>query len=383
MIKVAVIGANGQVGAELCLLLARLPGVTLVPVCRTRSGSAFLRAHGIAVRHGSCANEDEARALLGDCQLIVNSALASGNPRQIRATEDAIIENALRVAAADARVIHFSTQSVYGDPTPGKLVRWRNPYGRAKLGTERTAQRAAWRASKQLFVLRLGHVGGALQGISREIRTALASGELLLPARDVASNLVYTVTIVDAIEAIARGGVAPGIYDLMNAPQLSWRAVCEIEREIAQLPLLEPRIAPPLPQPDPWRAALRRIARLVAGDAARNVIAKLLAHAPHRFNARAHAWWHRARARAEIAALARGAAPAAHFSWVTNGSRFIAGLTPSRELLANAPYRDLLNTGRPAWPADLRPHEQNRHIAALDCRARPGIESDVRNRGTS
>ncbi|MEJ0087423.1 MAG: NAD-dependent epimerase/dehydratase family protein [Pseudomonadota bacterium] len=355
MNRIAVIGANGQVGAELCLLLAREPDVALVPVCRTRSGSAFLRAHGIAVRHGSCADAAQARALLGDCQVIVNSALASGTPRQIRATEDAIIENALAASAPGARVIHFSTQSVYGDANPGRRVRWLSPYGRAKLGTERSGVRRARRLGKELYILRLGHVGGALQGISEQMRSALATGEVLLPAGDTPSNLVYTVTLLEAIRLIASARVAPGIYDLMSHPQLGWRAVHEAEGAIAGLPSFVPRIVPQPAQVDPLRAMLRRGARLVSSAALRNALAKLLSHAPPRFNARAHAWWHRARARAEIAALARAERPAEHLSWIANGSRFIGGLSPTLELLAGAPYRDLLRTGREPWPEDLPP----------------------------
>ncbi len=354
MTRLAMIGANGQVGAELCLLLARVPEFTLAPVCRTRSGSAFLRAHGVAVRHGSCADAATARSLLGDCALVVNSALATGSPAEIRATEDAIITQALRASPAGARVIHFSTQSVYGDPTPGRWIRWRNPYGRAKLGTERTAQRQAAAAGKELYILRLGHVGGALQGISLDMRAALAAGEVLLPARDVASNLVYTVTIVDAIRAIARGTVAPGIYDLMSVPQLSWRAVYQAECGIGDI-VAQIRSASPPAAVRRGRSLMRPMARLAGAQAVRNTLAKLLARAPRRVNARAHAWWMRARARAEIAALARREAVPAHLSWVANGSRFIEGLTPTLELLAGQPYRDLLDVGRAPWPQDLPP----------------------------
>ena len=355
MLKVAVIGANGQVGAELCLLLARLPEVVVVPICRTRSGSAYLRRHGIAVRHGSCADPAQARGLLGDCGLIVNSALATGTPREIRATEDAIVASALQASPPQARVIHFSTQSVYGDPRAGRLIRWRNPYGRAKLGTEKTALRAARRHSKSLFILRLGHVGGALQGISADMRAALAAGRVYLPAEDVPSNVVHTVTIVDAIRHIARGAVKPGIYDLMNVPQLTWAVVYEAERRSGGLPERPVRMAKPAPARAARTRLLRRLARLAAGEAARHLFAKLLAHAPPRLNARAHAWWHRARARAEIAALQANETPAEHLSWVANGSRFIEGLTPTLTLLANDPYRELTaeSTGRSAWPQDL------------------------------
>lgn len=356
MVRIAVIGANGQVGAELCLLLAQVPHVAVVPVCRTRSGSAFLRSHGLAVRHGSCGDAENARRLLGDCDVVVNSALATGTPAQIRASEDAIINCAMSASPPDASVIHFSTQSVYGDPTPGKLIRWRNPYGRAKLSTERTGLNTARRIRKKLFVLRLGHVGGALQRISEEMRVSLAEGTALLPERDVPSNIVYTVTILDAILKIAHGSVAPGVYDLMNVPQMSWRAVYEEERRIGGLPSTPIRVARAGMSPTPlgWiRQWPRRIARLVGSVWIRHFSAKILARAPGRLNERAQAWWHCQRARSEIAALKRTEVPIEHLSWVTNGSVFIGSLVATAELLRRNPYSELLRSQRTPWPEDL------------------------------
>jgi hypothetical protein len=141
----------------------------------------------------------------------------------------------------------------------------------------------------------------------------------------------------------------------MNHPQLGWRAVHAAECAIAGLPPFVPRCAPQSPPLAPLRAVLRRGARFVRSAALRNALAKLLSNAPPRLNARAHAWWHRARARAEIAALARGEEPAEHLSWVANGSHFIPGLTPTVDLLAQAPYRELLTAGRNPWPEDLPP----------------------------
>src|SRR5262249_20774458 len=163
--------------------------------------------------------------------------------------------------------------------------------------TERTGLRLARRMDKPLFVLRLGHVGGLLQGISQQMRAALADDSVLLPARDVASNLVYTVTIVDAIRRIAAGQVTPGIHDLMCVPQCSWREVHAAERDIAGRPDpgLRSAAATVTARPTPLRTVVRGAARLLVNEGTRNTIAKFMAHAPPDFNARAHAWWHVAR----------------------------------------------------------------------------------------
>ena len=355
MRRVALIGANGQVGAELALLLAREPDIDLVPICRTRSGSAFLRHHGIAVRHGRVADAADARRLLGDCDLVVNAALATGTPTEIRRSEDAIVINAIAQSLPTAAVVHLSTQSVYGDPRPGRLIRWRNPYGRAKLATESTALREARRAGKALHVLRLGHVCGALQGITADIHAQLRSGRVVLPVGDAPSNTVYTVTILDAILQVARGSIPAGIFDLMNVPQWSWTAVHEFEARECGVPFEPVRVAVPDPPSALARAAgfVRGTLRFAASEPARQLANKLLAHAPLRWNARGQAWWNLQRARREIAALGSPRMPHEHYSWIANGSHFPSGLTSTAELLQLHPYSALLPVHPMRWPVDL------------------------------
>src|SRR5256885_3842640 len=50
------------------------------------------------------------------------------------------------------RSIHFSTQSVYGDPRPNRWIRWRNPYGHAKLASERAVRLEARSTEKPAYI---------------------------------------------------------------------------------------------------------------------------------------------------------------------------------------------------------------------------------------
>ncbi len=357
MPRVAVLGANGQVGAELCLLLAGVPGIELVPISRNRSGSAFLRWHGIRCRHGRPAVAAEAPGLLGDCDVVVNSALASGTPAQMRQTEDAIVHNAFAFSRSGAVIIHFSTQSVYGDPTAGKLIRWRSLYGRAKLATEGQVRAAARRFRKPAHIFRLGHVCGALQQISNDIRQEISENRVVLPEQDRLSNTVYTATILEAVLAAIQGRVAPGRYDLMNVPQWTWRAVYEYEARATAHELRPTIIAAPTPAPLPIRA-MRGMARLAAdaaaGPLARQLVATALARLPTKLSERGQAWWYRKRARSEIASLSSSRTPANHLYWEPNGSHFIDALTPTAELLGRNPRVDLSRPRTAMWSEDLR-----------------------------
>jgi nucleoside-diphosphate-sugar epimerase len=355
MLRLGVVGANGQVGAELCLLLAQHEEIELIPICRSRSGSAFLRWHGIACRHGRVADPADASRLLGDCDMVVNSSLATGSPADIRRTEDRIIHHIFARSKASAKIVHFSTQSVYGDPRPNRRIRWRNPYGRAKLATERQVRREAGRTRKPAYVLRLGHVCGRLQGISLAIRQEIREGTVVLPVQDRSSNCIHACAIAGAIDQIIRGAAPPGTFDLMNTPRWTWREVYEYEARELDSPL-RVEYAESAVVSDK-RAAFSRITRLLGTLAAhqlvRDLSARVFAHMPQRLNARAMAWWYAKRARGEIAALSARAAPADHLFWVENGVRFFPSETATRDLLraASAPSRTA--DAAHSWPADL------------------------------
>jgi nucleoside-diphosphate-sugar epimerase len=354
MTKLAILGANGQVGAELCLLFARMPGIELIPVCRTRSGSAFLRWQGIACRHGRVADPAEAPALIGDCDVIVNCILSTGSPRDMRRAEDQVSRAIARLSRADAVIVHLSTQSVYGDAAPGRW-RWRNPYGRAKLATERTLRRACATAGRQCFILRLGHVCGPLQNISSDIRERILRGEVILPRTEGASNTVYTVTIRDAVLMAISAKFRPGIYDLMNVPQWSWRKVYACEAAAVGVEL-QANYVDVHPRPSPVRRLVALsglpIHALAAAPWWRDLMASAIAYMPLRLSRHAHAWWQRSRARREIAALSRPPQLPEGLDWRTNGSVFPPGMPTTEDSLAASPYGGLLSTNR-CWPEDL------------------------------
>jgi nucleoside-diphosphate-sugar epimerase len=354
--KVALIGANGQVGAELCLLLAQRPEVDLVAICRNKSGSAFLRWQGIACRHGRVANPVDAARMLGDCDVVVNCALATGTPAEIRHAEQGIIHNIFAYAKASATVIHFSTQSVYGDPRPNRRIRRRNAYARAKLASERHVEAEQRAFRKPAYILRLGHVCGTMQEISHTIRGSIRLSAVVLPSVDCSSNTVYTAAIAAAILQIMRRDVRPGTYDLMNTPLWTWRQVFEYEASRCQVPF-EPLIAAQAPQRSWGAAGIALTARLASSLATAPPIvelaAKAFAHAPETLNRRALAWWNTKRARAQIAALNCSPQPPEYLTWRTNGVNFFPADRPTRSILETWQATPNAESTIESWPDDL------------------------------
>ena len=82
---IAVIGANGQVGSEVCLFLSEMDGIEVVPICRSELGAAPLRSWGLESRFGALTGSEEARRLLAGCHLVADFTLPRGDPGQMRA----------------------------------------------------------------------------------------------------------------------------------------------------------------------------------------------------------------------------------------------------------------------------------------------------------
>jgi nucleoside-diphosphate-sugar epimerase len=358
MHRIAVIGANGQVGSELCLLLSRMAGMQVIPICRNPTGSAFLRYSGIPCRHGRPAYADEAVRLVGDCDVVVNCALGTGTPSEIRAFDRSLLHSLFRSSPPQAAIIHCSTLMVHGDPRPDAARRTRDAYGRAKFAAEGRVRRESRRYRKPGFILRLGHVCGELQNITAKIRGEISAGSPLLPEVDVASNVVYTATIADAIAAIMAGRERPGTYDLTNVPQWTWRQVYEYEAGrlgVPFTPIYAPAESPRGSALSASARARRLVGSMLQRPAARRQLERFLAIAPSGLNDRAQAIWFKMRAQSEIRLLVASSSPSPELSWIALDRRPLSSLRPTRESLADPAFTNVSSGGRPRWPPDLPP----------------------------
>jgi hypothetical protein len=186
----------------------------------------------------------------------------------------------------------------------------------------------------------------------------------------VASNAVYTVTIVDAILSIAMGKQEPGEFDLTNFPQWTWLQIYDFESKACKV-AFAPRIVPSSPaQPIPRQIASRlgrNIRRWAKTPLFTRILNQLLAVAPPYLNARAQAEWYRLRASAEITALTAPPTLAEELSWVRLDRRILKSLQPTDRLLESDDYKFVGVNERGRWPQDLdlftdthvRPFEQS------------------------
>lgn len=232
--QIVVLGANGQVGSEVCLLLHLLHADArrVVGVCRSRTSAFILERAGIEIREGDVGDSAQARELLACADVVVDLSLPRGLPSQFRAASVRIFDSPAQHAP---RIpwIYASTIMALGMPNAGGYrFGWRffprTIYGANKRYAERALLRRARRCHALPFVLRLGQVHGALQGVSYWIEHRVRERpweKVCVPTG--ASYAVFCVTIADAIAKIAARGAAGGGFTMLPDPPWSWQELAE------------------------------------------------------------------------------------------------------------------------------------------------------------
>lgn len=225
---IAVIGANGQVGSEVCLYLNQMPGVQVVPICRSRYASSFLRKCGLECTHGEL-DPAKPSELLRGCDLVADFSLPKGSPSVVRAAIHKTLTGAIKASDTDARVVYISSMMAFGMGTHSKVMRnysvARTRYGSTKRFGERLLFKLTKTHSREGYVLRLGQVHGELQMTTRAIKRELKNQTAYVPKGP--SYTVFAFTIAEALCRIAEGKERPGLYTLVSEPAWSWREIHE------------------------------------------------------------------------------------------------------------------------------------------------------------
>jgi nucleoside-diphosphate-sugar epimerase len=349
--RLVILGANGQVGAEVTMMLANVVGVELRPVVRSRGGSAFLRYSGIPVLHGDVSNPDEARLLLSGARLIANFAIASGTPAEAISRNNEIIRQTFFASPPESTIVFFSTLSVHGQcDDEGRHAK--TFYGEMKLKNERLVSLLSKRLGRKAYILRLGHVAGQFQNAADLIRREIEAGPVPMIDPERASNVTFTEMITEALLAIASEKAGPpGLYDLVNIPQWTWREVYAHEAQKLGKPL---KIEKAQDNKQASQPSLRLKAIKMAGQfGLKERLLRGASHLPGPINARLEADYYVSRASSEIQALKKQLSPAnSAMYWPEVSPIHLSGVRTTRELIDAGAY-PIYDKGKQRWPIDL------------------------------
>lgn len=232
--EIALVGANGAVGTELCFLIRGTENLSVRPIVRNELGTLFLEHHGFDCRVGNVADPEDAERVLAGADVVVVAAFAwqysqeGFEARGSRRANERIVTNSVRYASDDAPIIYFSSQAAFGSELGAKWSDW-SLYTREKRNAERLLFETCEETDKPGYVFRLGNVYGENQRATGRILDAIEGVEVLdvVAEPDQPTNVVHTVTILDAIQRCGKGDVDEGQYSLVNEPEWTPRDVFE------------------------------------------------------------------------------------------------------------------------------------------------------------
>jgi hypothetical protein len=173
--------------------------------------------------------QEESTRLLAGCGVVADFTLPGGVHSEMRERISTVVSNAVFYAPPEARFVYASSEMAFGmdwtEPfmQPHRLSR--TIYGASKRFGERLAFKLGRRQSRQVYALRLGHVHGEIQNVSRLAMETVKAGPVSIP--DCPSDTVFAFTIAEALANIALGKEKPGLYTMVSVPQWSWKELFE------------------------------------------------------------------------------------------------------------------------------------------------------------
>lgn len=224
-LRVAVLGANGQVGTELCLYLKVMGFCDPIAITRSANSTALLSRAGIDCRSGDLANPQIAARLLNDCDLIFDLSLPNGkNLRETKRMLHARMTSVLSVARPSKGFILASTTSVYRFSASLPCFR---VYRSMKLFSERLSQSLGAKHGIPVYIFRFGQVHGELQACSDSLRRGLSRNTWPIHVPDQPSNTIFIFSIAEAIRAVLFERVPPNAYTMISQPAWSFADLVE------------------------------------------------------------------------------------------------------------------------------------------------------------
>jgi len=228
--KLAVVGANGKVGTELCFLLK--DEIEVVPIVRNRLGAIFLNHNGFNCKVADITQDNDAKENLHDVDVIVITAYATdpfsgSQTRTSKSINKKLIKNSVRFSKNNSTIIYLSTIRAFSQKIDPNMSFWSfRKYDREKQYLESLLLSECKKWKKRGFPLRIGHVFGDNQIRTQEMKRILSGEKLLVrTSPEKKSNVVHTVTIKDSIICCMKKDVKPQMYSVVNQPQWTWKDV--------------------------------------------------------------------------------------------------------------------------------------------------------------
>lgn len=233
MRRVVLLGPNGQLGTDIQRVFAEFAGSVQISAC----GRDELDVEQLETIRPTL-DQYEFDILINCTSYHKTDEVEQNAARAVTVNAHAVREMADACAARGARLIHVSTDYVFGgdqsrpyreDDCPAPV----NVYGATKL----LGESLVWRSGADALILRVaslfGTAGASGKGgnfVEAMLRLARERGELRV-VNDVRMSPTGTLTVAETTLKLLQCGADPGVYNVVNSGDATWyEFACEIVR---------------------------------------------------------------------------------------------------------------------------------------------------------
>jgi nucleoside-diphosphate-sugar epimerase len=224
--KIAIIGANGQVGKEIATIFTKW-GHDVTAIVRNPFGAAFFHLNGIKYVISDIVTSNEADQAVAQADAVVIAAVARGSYQYAVRINESIIQATIKKCHANSCVHFFSSIRVLSRAIDGSRGRLDplTSYDKEKIHSEKYVETECRQKGIRCRILRLGHVIGYHQAKTEKFLIATRQSQPFLVDKNADSNSVHTLTICDAILETTNNPADVIKATLVNQPQWSWETL--------------------------------------------------------------------------------------------------------------------------------------------------------------
>jgi len=222
--KVALLGGDSQVGAEVALYLSLKKETNLICFVRSEYSTALLDAMSVPYLIVDYRNTKLLKEAFADCDIALDFTYPAAQPPDVwRIARDNILA-VLSSMRKGSKYVYMSSIMAFGMPnhvsSPKVFVFPRTFYSHTKRKLERSVESLGRKFGIHAFIFRLGQVHGLLQSVTQGFISALSGDILYVKGKPTdLTNTAFPSFLVEIVMKCARNDLKPGVYTLVQTPQ--------------------------------------------------------------------------------------------------------------------------------------------------------------------
>ncbi len=230
MIKIGILGANGQVGTEVAFYLSLHEDVDVLCLIRSEYSAALLKILSIPYLVADYADTKKMSRLLSSFDVVLDFSYQTGQVSDILGWLKKHVRQIVGCMRPRSQYIYMSSIMAYGMPNPPVYLKNyslpRTVYAHTKRCAETLARKMGKKHRVDVFNFRLGQVHGSLQGVTQLFLSELSQELFRVNGTPQSlTNAVFTYSISESILRCIQGQIVPGTYTVVSSPQWTSEAL--------------------------------------------------------------------------------------------------------------------------------------------------------------